>query len=82
MPRKLKKILSDIGLEYCEEHLEDFKQFEPKYLFEKHYMGGCKAMRPFAYKKPGLLDKTFLLKCLPIFFKVFLCLQKSFLECP
>ena len=53
MPRKLKKILSDIGLEYCEEHLEDFKQFEPKYLFEKHYMGGCSTVGPLAYEKPG-----------------------------
>ena len=45
-------------------------------------MGECKAMGSFAYKKAGLLDKTFLLQCLPIFFKVFLCLQKSFPECP
>ena len=36
MPRKLKKILSDIGLEYCEEHLEDFKQFEPNDFYLKN----------------------------------------------
>lgn len=34
--KTVKKILSDIGLEYCEEHLEDFKQFEPKDFYLKN----------------------------------------------
>uniref|UniRef100_A0A8C6D002 ADNP zinc finger domain-containing protein n=1 Tax=Moschus moschiferus TaxID=68415 RepID=A0A8C6D002_MOSMO len=34
--KTVKKLLSDIGLEYCEEHTEDFKQFEPKDFYLKN----------------------------------------------
>lgn len=34
--KTVKKILSDIGLEYCKEHIEDFKQFEPNDFYLKN----------------------------------------------
>ncbi|XP_029467555.1 activity-dependent neuroprotector homeobox protein isoform X2 [Rhinatrema bivittatum] len=34
--KTVKKILSDIGLEYCKEHIEDFKQFEPNDFYMKN----------------------------------------------
>ncbi|XP_048353573.1 activity-dependent neuroprotector homeobox protein isoform X2 [Sphaerodactylus townsendi] len=34
--KTVKKILSDIGLEYCKEHIEDFKQFEPNDFYVKN----------------------------------------------
>lgn len=79
----MKKILSDIGLEYCKEHIEDFKQFEPNDFYLKNTTWEDVGLwDPSLTKKPGLSDKTFLLQRLPIFFKIFLCLQKSFPECP
>ncbi|XP_078508171.1 activity-dependent neuroprotector homeobox protein [Lissotriton helveticus] len=34
--KTVKKILSDIGLEYCKEHIEDFKSFEPNDFYVKN----------------------------------------------
>nr|XP_020635164.1 activity-dependent neuroprotector homeobox protein [Pogona vitticeps]XP_020635165.1 activity-dependent neuroprotector homeobox protein [Pogona vitticeps]XP_020635166.1 activity-dependent neuroprotector homeobox protein [Pogona vitticeps] len=34
--KTVKKILSDIGLEYCKEHIEDFKPFEPNDFYLKN----------------------------------------------
>ncbi|XP_077191729.1 activity-dependent neuroprotector homeobox protein isoform X1 [Paroedura picta] len=34
--KTVKKILSDIGLEYCKEHIEDFKPFEPNDFYVKN----------------------------------------------
>ncbi|XP_033895618.3 activity-dependent neuroprotector homeobox protein-like [Acipenser ruthenus] len=34
--KTVKKVLSDIGLEYCKDHLEDFKEFEPNDFYVKN----------------------------------------------
>ncbi|XP_068120232.1 activity-dependent neuroprotector homeobox protein [Hyperolius riggenbachi] len=34
--KTVKKILGDIGLEYCKEHVEEFKQFEPNDFYVKN----------------------------------------------
>ncbi|XP_006639601.2 activity-dependent neuroprotector homeobox b [Lepisosteus oculatus] len=34
--KTVKKVLSDIGLEYCKEHLEDFKEFGPNDFYVKN----------------------------------------------
>ncbi|XP_051788942.1 activity-dependent neuroprotector homeobox b [Erpetoichthys calabaricus] len=34
--KTVKKVLSDIGLDYCREHLEDFKEFEPNDFYVKN----------------------------------------------
>uniref|UniRef100_UPI00398E95CB activity-dependent neuroprotector homeobox b isoform X1 n=2 Tax=Pristiophorus japonicus TaxID=55135 RepID=UPI00398E95CB len=34
--KTVKKILTDIGLDYCKDHIEDFKQFEPNDFYLKN----------------------------------------------
>lgn len=34
--KTVKKILGDIGLEYCKDHVDEFKQFEPNDFYVKH----------------------------------------------
>lgn len=81
--KTVKKILSDIGLEYCKEHIEDFKQFEPNDFYLKNTTWEDVGLwDPSLTKKPGLSDKTFLLQCLSVFLQILLCLQESFPECP
>ncbi|XP_066528511.1 activity-dependent neuroprotective protein a [Hoplias malabaricus] len=35
--KKVKRLLSDIGLDYCKEHIEDYKEFDSDEIYSKHY---------------------------------------------
>ncbi|XP_076850436.1 activity-dependent neuroprotective protein a [Brachyhypopomus gauderio] len=35
--KKVKRLLSDIGLDYCKEHVEDYKEFGPDEFYMKHF---------------------------------------------
>ncbi|KAI4875058.1 hypothetical protein NFI96_010048 [Prochilodus magdalenae] len=35
--KKVKRLLSDIGLDYCKEHIEDYKEFDSDESYSKHY---------------------------------------------
>ncbi|XP_017574638.1 activity-dependent neuroprotector homeobox a [Pygocentrus nattereri] len=35
--KKVKRLLSDIGLDYCKEHIEDYKEFGSDESYSKHY---------------------------------------------
>lgn len=40
--KRVKRLLSDIGLDYCKEHIEDYKEFGPDEFYMKHvYLDVC-----------------------------------------
>ncbi|KAI5093542.1 activity-dependent neuroprotector [Silurus meridionalis] len=76
--KRVKRLLSDIGLDYCKEHIEDYKEFSPDEFYMKHFYLDVCVWDPSWTKSQDYRTKQFCCSDCPFASKYFSAYKNHF----
>ncbi|MCI4390156.1 hypothetical protein PGIGA_G00119360 [Pangasianodon gigas] len=76
--KRVKRLLSDIGLDYCKEHVEDYKEFGPDEFYMKHFYLDVCVWDPSWTKSQDYRTKQFCCSDCPFASKYFSAYKNHF----